>query len=135
MARLSVTCGVPVIPVGIVGTREIQPPGRMWMRPFRPVTVRFGEPLAATCGGRAARSPETVDPEELRELTDTLMAEIARLSGQEYVDEYARRSRSDERPAGPDVAPPANPEADPAPSPDTRPAVRPRGALRPAPRS
>ena len=32
--------------------------------------------------------------DELRALTDALMADIAALSGQEYVDEYASRSRS-----------------------------------------
>jgi hypothetical protein len=30
----------------------------------------------------------------LRALTDALMTEIARLSGQEYVDQYANRSRA-----------------------------------------
>ena len=46
------------------------------------------------CTARAAdgvRPP--LDPAELRELTDALMSEIALLSGQEYVDHYANRSR------------------------------------------
>ena len=45
VARLSLGCNVPVVPVGIVGTRTIQPPGAMVMRPFHSVTVRFGPPV------------------------------------------------------------------------------------------
>ena len=51
VARLSLGCDVPVVPVGLVGTRTIQPPGSMVMRPFHSVTVRFGPPV----GPRARR--------------------------------------------------------------------------------
>ncbi len=34
VARLSLRCDVPIIPVGIVGTRAVQPPGSNFMRPF-----------------------------------------------------------------------------------------------------
>jgi 1-acyl-sn-glycerol-3-phosphate acyltransferase len=104
VARLALGCDVPIIPVGIVGTREVQPPGSNFMRPFRPVTVRFGPPLDFPRHGATARGP-CPDPAggapddrdeqfELRALTDALMTEIARLSGQEYVDQYANRSRA-----------------------------------------
>jgi 1-acyl-sn-glycerol-3-phosphate acyltransferase len=102
VARLGVGCDVPVIPVGILGTREIQPPGSRYMRPFRTVTVRFGPPLelARTPATAATPTPNGSgsgqaddDPARLRELTDALMGEIARLSGQEYVDDYAGRHR------------------------------------------
>src|SRR5665213_39911 len=46
VARLSLGCDVPVIPVGIIGTRKVQPPGSMVMRPFYSVTVRFGPPVS-----------------------------------------------------------------------------------------
>lgn len=86
VARLALTCGVPVVPVGIVGTAAVQPRGSMLMRPWRRVEVRFGEPLdVARFAGRAD------DPMALRALTDELMFEIARLSGQEHVDRYAKR--------------------------------------------
>ena len=52
VARLSLACDVPVIPVGIIGTRAVQPPGSNLMRPFHSVTVRFGPPLAYECNGR-----------------------------------------------------------------------------------
>ncbi len=109
VARLVLGCDVPLVPVGIEGTRAVQPPGSRLMRPFRAVTIRFGAPLArphpgeavtvgeaertgqAGQGDRADRA-EPADQAELRELTDALMSEIARLSGQEYVDRYARRA-------------------------------------------
>ena len=106
VARLSVGCDVPVIPVGILGTRQVQPPGSMFMRPFHSITVRFGPPVSfETEGGQVTTGrsrpgaatpdgPRVVgDPSELRALTDSLMADIAGLSGQEYVDEYASRKR------------------------------------------
>jgi 1-acyl-sn-glycerol-3-phosphate acyltransferase len=99
VARLSLGCDVAVVSVGIVGTCAVQPPGSMFMRPFHSITVRFGPPLAyehdgqrLTTGTRHAGSA-TPDQDELRALTDTLMQEIAALSGQEYVDEYASRKK------------------------------------------
>jgi 1-acyl-sn-glycerol-3-phosphate acyltransferase len=98
VARLALGCGVPIIPVGIVGTRAVQPPGSRWMRPFHPVTIRFGSPVAyrrpgavtsgGACGGPAPASQKA----ELRDLTDALMSAIGQLSGQEYVDNYADRA-------------------------------------------
>jgi 1-acyl-sn-glycerol-3-phosphate acyltransferase len=103
VARLSLGCDVPVIPVGIVGTRAVQPPGSKWMRPFQTVTIRFGPPVRfrgdgeSVTTGRAPAEAEAgasqAEQLELRELTDALMSEIARLSGQEYVDHYAQRPR------------------------------------------
>ncbi len=90
VCRLATACSVPVVPVGLVGTRRVQPPGSRVMRPFHTVTVRFGPPLDLCVGSD--------DPAALRRGTDELMAAIARLSGQEYVHEYARRS------SRPDVA-------------------------------
>ncbi len=114
VARLSLRCDVPIIPVGIVGTRAVQPPGSKFMRPFHSVTIRFGPPVAyqrhgATVTTGHCRDVQLVGQEdaserserseqdqqvELRDLTDALMSEIARLSGQEYVDTYAKRARA-----------------------------------------
>jgi 1-acyl-sn-glycerol-3-phosphate acyltransferase len=105
VARLSLRCEVPIIPVGICGTRVVQPPGSNVMRPFRSVTVRFGPPVtyrhngetvtpgvcAAPSGSGGPVSRE-LEQAELRSLTDALMSEIARLSGQEYVHRYANRA-------------------------------------------
>jgi 1-acyl-sn-glycerol-3-phosphate acyltransferase len=87
VARLALGCGVPVIPVGIVGTTEVQPRGSNIMRPFRRVTIRFGPPLDVARFDGTSSS----DPLALRTVTDELMFEIRRLSGQAYVDRYAKR--------------------------------------------
>jgi 1-acyl-sn-glycerol-3-phosphate acyltransferase len=96
VARLALGCDVPIIPVGIVGTRQVQPPGSNLMRPFHSVTIRFGPPVVfdgtAGCGAGPDGSGSP-DPAELRGVTDALMSEIALLSGQEYVHRYANRSR------------------------------------------
>jgi 1-acyl-sn-glycerol-3-phosphate acyltransferase len=57
------------------------------MRPFKPVVVRFGEPLELS----ARYGERTDDPMLLRQVTDEVMYEIRELTGQEYVDRYASR--------------------------------------------
>ncbi|MDG4764805.1 lysophospholipid acyltransferase family protein [Solwaraspora sp. WMMD406] len=81
-ARLALAAGVPIVPVGFLGTDEIQPIGALWPKFKRgTVVVRFGKPLDFT--GRAD------DHTELRKMTDEMMSEIQRLTGQEYVGRYA----------------------------------------------
>lgn len=87
VARLALQCRVPVVPVALVGTTEVQRRGSMVLRPFKTVTVRFGAPLDLS---RVASDPDA-DPMALRALTDELMFEIRRLSGQQYVDRYAKK--------------------------------------------
>lgn len=87
VARLALRSGAPVVPVGLVGTREVQPPGsRRWHR--RPVTVRFGAPLHF--GDRAGDERSS---KALREVTETVREAVQQLSGQEYVDAFAGSSR------------------------------------------
>ncbi len=81
-ARLAVSAGVPIIPVGVTGTDKAQPIGTRVPRPGRAeIGIRFGKPLDFT--GRSS------DRTSLREMTDELMAEIQKLTGQEYVPRYA----------------------------------------------
>ena len=87
VARLALGCRVKVVPVGIVGTTDVQPRGSNLMRPFRRVTIRFGEPLDVS----RFEGESATDPLTLRTVTDELMFEIRRLSGQVYVDRYAKR--------------------------------------------
>ncbi len=44
VAHLALTSGAPVVPVGLVGTENLQPVGKRFPR-LADVTVRFGEPL------------------------------------------------------------------------------------------
>jgi 1-acyl-sn-glycerol-3-phosphate acyltransferase len=87
VARLALEARCPVVPVGLKGTRAVQPVGARMMRPFKTIEISFGEPvdLAARYGDRLD------EPLVLRQATDDLMWEIRRLSGQEYVDRYASR--------------------------------------------
>ncbi|MEU4480831.1 lysophospholipid acyltransferase family protein [Micromonospora sp. NPDC023966] len=81
-ARLAVAAGVPIIPVGVTGTDKAQPIGTRVPRPGRAeISIRFGKPLDFT--GRSD------DRTSLREMTDELMVEIQKLTGQEYVPRYA----------------------------------------------
>ncbi|GGQ80476.1 lysophospholipid acyltransferase family protein [Couchioplanes azureus] len=84
VARLAVAAGVPIIPVGMIGTDKVQPIGQpypKWGQGKGEVTVKFGKPIETV--GRAD------DRTSLRALTDEVMAEIQKLTGQEYVPRYA----------------------------------------------
>lgn len=87
VARMALAAKVPVIPIAVVNTNVIAPPGRVFGRYARPY-VRFGEPLDFS---RYEGMEE--DRFVLRSITDEIMYEIMELSGQEYVDAYATRAR------------------------------------------
>jgi 1-acyl-sn-glycerol-3-phosphate acyltransferase len=78
---------VPVIPVAVVGTDVVAPPGKTFGRFTRPL-VRFGKPLDFS----RYEGMEN-DRYILRSVTDEIMYEIMRLSGQEYVDQYASKAK------------------------------------------
>jgi 1-acyl-sn-glycerol-3-phosphate acyltransferase len=86
-ARLALRTGVPIVPVGIVGTDRIQPPDARAPKLFRPCSITIGSPIDV----RAHYGESDGDPRVVRRLTDELMYEIGRLSGQTYVDRYAER--------------------------------------------
>jgi 1-acyl-sn-glycerol-3-phosphate acyltransferase len=87
-ARLALRTGAPIIPVGLIGTRAIQPPDAPLPRPFRPVVVRFGRPITVERYRHRAD-----DRLLLRQLIDEVMYEIRELTGQTYVDAYAGKAR------------------------------------------
>jgi 1-acyl-sn-glycerol-3-phosphate acyltransferase len=79
---LALNTGAPVIPVAMLGTRKMLPPGAPVPRPTR-IEIRVGKPLdfghlAGDPPGRARRI-----------IADETMRAIGDLSGQEYVHEYA----------------------------------------------
>ena len=85
VAHLALTSGAPVVPVGLTGTENLQPVGSTLPR-LAKVTVRFGAPLRfqdrydGVPAGRARR-----------EVTDLVMNEIQKLSGQEFAGVYNER--------------------------------------------
>jgi 1-acyl-sn-glycerol-3-phosphate acyltransferase len=83
LARLALQTGVPVIPVAMIGTDVVNPPGAKMLRPGR-VTVRIGKPMdfSRFDGLAGNRFIE-------RAVIDEVIYELMELSGQEYVDIYA----------------------------------------------
>ncbi|MVT25432.1 1-acyl-sn-glycerol-3-phosphate acyltransferase [Nesterenkonia alkaliphila] len=83
VAQLALRAQVPVIPMALIGTDKVQPLDRNIPRIHR-VGLIIGEPMRfdsfyGNVGDRFAQ----------RAVTDQIMSQIMRLSGQEYVDVYA----------------------------------------------
>jgi 1-acyl-sn-glycerol-3-phosphate acyltransferase len=87
VARLALETKVPVIPVAVLRTDVVAPPGKKFGSLTRP-GVRFGKPLDFS----RYEGMEN-DRYILRSITDEIMYEIMRLSGQEYVDLYASKAK------------------------------------------
>jgi 1-acyl-sn-glycerol-3-phosphate acyltransferase len=84
-ARLALASGVPIIPVGTIGTDKVQPIGQVLPTVKREeVTIKFGKPIDVT---------EWLDADSqssaAREITDRLMSTIQSMTGQQYVGRYA----------------------------------------------
>lgn len=87
LARIALATGAPVIPVAMIDTEKIQPPGKVVPKLMRP-GIRIGAPLdfSRYQGMEGDRFIQ-------RSLTDEVMYEIMKLSGQEYVDMYATAAK------------------------------------------
>ena len=86
-ARMALEAKVPIVPVAMINTYEIQPPGVIKPR-LRRVGIRVGKPLTFD-------RYEGLEDDRfiLRSVTDEVMYELMTLSGQEYVDMYATRAK------------------------------------------
>jgi 1-acyl-sn-glycerol-3-phosphate acyltransferase len=87
VARMALEAHVPVLPVAMIDTEKIQPPGRKIPRLGR-VGVKIGEPLDFS-----RYEGMEGDRFVLRSITDEIMYELMELSGQEYVDIYAQTAK------------------------------------------
>lgn len=88
VARMAIDTRSPVIPVGLIGTREIMSKESKLPKARGDVTVRFGTPHVFS------EDDSVGDPLALRTFVDELMYDICSLSGQDYRDEYAdKRSK------------------------------------------
>ncbi|WP_406029272.1 1-acyl-sn-glycerol-3-phosphate acyltransferase [Nocardioides sp. NBC_00850] len=85
VAHLALTAGVPVVPVGLRGTAELQPVGSSLPR-LAKVTVEFGQPIQV-----AGRFDGVPLGKARRALTDEVMEAIAALSGQDVAGIYNER--------------------------------------------
>ncbi|WP_370039162.1 lysophospholipid acyltransferase family protein [Nocardioides sp.] len=86
VAHLALTAGVPIVPVGLVGTEKLQPVGSSVPRVVR-VDVRFGAPIEV-----AGRFEGLASGKARRVLTDEVMDAIAGLTGQERAPGYNARA-------------------------------------------
>lgn len=83
IARMALESKVSVIPVAMIDTEKVQPIGKRFPR-IRRVGIVVGTPLNFNrFDGMEG------DRIVLRAVTDEIMYELAKLSGQEYVDSYA----------------------------------------------
>lgn len=80
---LALHSGAPVIPVAMVGTERILPPGRSVPRPGR-IEIRIGEPLTFD-----EYRGQPAGARQRRAVTDGVVQAIQKLSGQEFVAMYA----------------------------------------------
>ncbi len=88
VARLALEAKVPVVPVAVIGTDVVAPPGKKFGRWHSP-HIRFGAPLDFS-----RYEGMEGDRYILRAITDEIMYEIMELSGQEYVDVYATKGKA-----------------------------------------
>ncbi|GAA4678781.1 lysophospholipid acyltransferase family protein [Gordonia humi] len=90
LARMALETGNPVIPVAMIGTDRINPPGTVLPRPTR-ITVKVGEPMdfsryEGMAGNRFIE----------RAVADEIQYALMRLGGQQYVDVYAAKLKNDD---------------------------------------
>ena len=121
VARLALEARVPVLPVAMIDTEKIQPPGRKRPTLGIRVGIKIGPPLDFSRYDGMAD-----DRFILRSITDEIMYELMELPGQEYVDIYAQvakdrikaeakgRSEVSGEPDGPDADEPSSPAPRPA---------------------
>jgi 1-acyl-sn-glycerol-3-phosphate acyltransferase len=90
VARLALRTGAPIVPVGLVGTDEVQPVDRKMPNLGREVRIRFGE--AIPMEHYQGREDDRLT---LRALTDEVMFEIQQLCGYAYDDCYMTKKAED----------------------------------------
>jgi 1-acyl-sn-glycerol-3-phosphate acyltransferase len=88
LARIALATGAPVIPVAMIDTEKVQPIGQVMPKLSVRPGIRIGKPLDFT-----RYMGMEHDRFILRSVTDEVMYEIMKLSGQEYVDVYATAAK------------------------------------------
>ncbi len=78
-ARLAITARVPVLPIGIIGTREVLPKGKIIPKIKKVITVKIGKPIYFKEYYEKGASKKI-----LIKATNKIMREIGKLIGQKY---------------------------------------------------
>ena len=90
-ARLALKVGCPIYPVGMIGTRDIQPPDAKVPKLRGTCVIKIGRPINVE---RYRNRGD--DHMVLRQITDELMYEIRDLTGQDYRNVYAGKTAETE---------------------------------------
>ena len=90
VARMLLEGHVPVVPVAMFGTDKVMGVGTNKIKLQR-VAIKFGKPLDFSRFEGLEGDRDT-----LRAITDEIMGEIRKLSGQEYVDAYSKSRRKED---------------------------------------
>jgi 1-acyl-sn-glycerol-3-phosphate acyltransferase len=86
---LALKSGLPVIPVAMIGTDRVLPPGRMVPRPGK-IEIRIGKPMTFGTGPATGPGAGREAPGKARRaIADEVVRAIQELSGQEYAPMYA----------------------------------------------
>ncbi|GAB3927142.1 lysophospholipid acyltransferase family protein [Kribbella albertanoniae] len=99
VARMAIVAGVPVIPVAMIDTHKLQPPGsilpKVWRREPGKLFPRMNRPGVAVGEPLDFSRYEGMERDRfvLRSVTDEIMYALMDLSGQEYVDMYADKAK------------------------------------------
>ncbi len=95
---LALHSGAPVVPVAMVGTDRLLPPGHKIPRPGK-IEIRIGQPLVFD-----EFKGQPPGAKQRRAVTDRVMSAIGELSGQEYAPIYASVRKEQLAAAGNDPA-------------------------------
>jgi 1-acyl-sn-glycerol-3-phosphate acyltransferase len=79
---LAIKQGVPIVPVGIIGTSQLK--GKWWFLRRPKIAFNIGEPFALNC------SAEKPTKEEITRLTNDVMLQIAELLPADYRGSYVK---------------------------------------------
>ncbi len=82
VAWLALQTGAPIVPVAVHGTDRVQPVDAKFPRPYK-ITVEFGPPIGVDAVAGISSAGQ-----KRRRLTDLVMDEVARLSGQPCAGVY-----------------------------------------------
>lgn len=92
-ALLALESGAPIVPVGIVGSRDVLPPGQKYLTPGRKADMIIGKPIRVEDESRQYRAGDIPARAALREaLLERLGAELADLCGKRPPRRPRRRS-------------------------------------------
>lgn len=87
-AKLALETGCPIVPVAIIGSDKLQPVGTVIPKKGK-TQVLYGKPIEVH-----KKASDEITHEDLRSLTDAVSKAIQKMSGQEYVDEYAQKVKA-----------------------------------------